>query len=145
MNDSILISLIVDRCANDNEFAIKLLNELTAQLTKNVTTTPVKTDAPVKTNEHWYDAFKSDNTTVKVKGSTVQVTVERGHAKEWHDELRAAGFQWSKKNHNWWAHQDAEKREKVAERNRKNDALTAGMTADEKREFWRNRRAQNAA
>ena len=93
----------------------------------------------------WYDQFRSENTEVKVFASTVQVTVARGHASEWHDILRSNGFSWSRKNRNWWAYQDQQKRAKVAARNAANDAATAGMTAEQKRTYWRERRVNKVA
>lgn len=92
------------------------------------------------TTQEWYDNFRSESTEVKVLASTVQVTVKRGHADEWHDKLRATGFSWSRSNRNWWAYLDDEKRAKVATRNAENDAATAGMTAEQKRAYWAARR-----
>lgn len=91
----------------------------------------------------WYDEFKSANTTVTPMRDTVQVKVARGHADEWHDRLRAAGFKWSKKGF-WWAYNDSKKRSAVAERNIANDSATAGMTKDERRAYWQERNASRA-
>lgn len=95
--------------------------------------------AAVQTN--WYDMFVSEHTEVTVKTNTVQVKVERGHSGEWKPQLRAAGFRWSFKNRVYWAWLDDEKRAEIAARNAENDALTEGMTDDEKRAFWAERRA----
>ena len=103
--------------------------------------TKAKKHAKKHTQQEWYAAFESTSTEVKVLGSTVQVTVKRGHAPEWHDQLRSAGFTWSRKNHNWWAYLNDEQRAKVAKRNIENDAATAGMDNEQKREYWRARRA----
>ena len=91
----------------------------------------------------WYDEFVSANTTVTPMRDTVQVKVARGHADEWHDRLRAAGFKWSKKGF-WWAYYDSKKRAAIAERNIANDTATAGMTKDERRAYWQERNASRA-
>ena len=91
----------------------------------------------------WYDAFASEHTTITLKRDTVQVKVARGYASDWHDKLRHAGFKWSKKGF-WWASLDAQKRSAIAERNIANDAATAGMTKEERREYWRERNASRA-
>ena len=109
-----------------------LSSELVVAGTENVT-------------ENWYDQFRSEHTTVEVKSSTVQVTVERGHAPEWKAQLRAAGFRWSKKNRNYWAWIDDNKRAEVAARNIANDAATEGMTPEERRAYWAERRAKRNA
>lgn len=92
----------------------------------------------------WYDEFKSPDTTVEVKRTQVNVKVARGHASEWHDKLRAAGFTWSKKGF-WWASLDDSKRSAVAQRHASTDAATAGMSKDERREYWRNHNASRKA
>lgn len=103
-----------------------------------------KAEKPEATETKWYDRFRTDVTEVSVKDATVQVKVKRGHGREWHDELRAAGFKWSRKGF-WWAHLDDEKRAERAARNIAIDQATAGMTDEEKRAFWAARRANRAA
>lgn len=109
---------------------------------------PAQASKPITPKEargfQWYDTFKSAHTTVTLKRDTVQVKVDRGYATEWHDKLRAAGFTWSKKGF-WWASLDSKKRQAIADRHIANDAATAGMTKDEKREYWRARNAARAA
>lgn len=92
----------------------------------------------------WWDEFQSPTTTVTITKNTVQVKVKRGYATHWHDTLRHSGFKWSKKGF-WWADMDAKKRQALAERNRANDAATAGMTKEERREYWRNRNAARSS
>lgn len=163
-NTTILATLIAEMCVKDEDFAAKLAATLLSEHVKN--TEPAKPSAakpkPAKPStakpkaakpatrkvstepKRWYDEFRSEFTTVKILKNTVQVKVARGHAPEWHDKLRAAGFSWSKKGF-WWASLDDEKREVVATRNKRNDELTKGMTYEQKREFWRNRKAQSVA
>ena len=99
------------------------------------------------TSEHveWYDMFRSEHTTVTVKSSTVQVAVERGHASEWKAQLRAAGFRWSKNARCYWAWLDDEKRAEIARRNAENDAATEGMTSEQRRAYWAERRTRKTA
>lgn len=105
----------------------------------------IKVITPADARGHqWWDDFKSDNTTVTLLKDTVQVKVARGHADEWHDSLRHAGFKWSKKGF-WWAYLDSKKRNEIAERNRANDAATAGMSKEERRAYWRERNASRVA
>ena len=78
-----------------------------------------------------------------MKASTVQVKVKRGYAERWHNTLRHNGFTWSRKGF-WWAPLDGAQREKTAKKNRRNDALTEGMSKEERREFWRNRAKKSA-
>lgn len=152
---STMVRTILAACKENDELRNALLVGL-CEMTFGGTTASVpapeapapktrKTRKNAKTPKNWYDEFASKDTTVEVKGTTVQVTVARGHADEWHDALRSAGFRWSRGNRNWWAYLDDEKRAQVAERNRETDALTAGMTRDEKREYWRNRKAADKA
>ena len=113
---------------------------------KKAATQPAKSlklvDTPISPRDarghQWYDDFKSPNTTVTLRKTQVQVKVARGHASEWHDTLRAEGFTWSKKGF-WWASLDDKERQKKAERNRANDAATAGMSKDERRAYWQKR------
>ena len=145
---STMVSTILAACKENDELRNALLVGLCQMtLMGNDDSVPApktrKAAKAPKAPKNWYDEFASKDTTVEVKGTTVQVTVARGHADEWHDALRAAGFRWSRGNRNWWAYLDDEKRAQVAERNRETDALTAGMTRDEKREYWRNRKAAN--
>lgn len=107
--------------------------------------TPTKPITPAEARGHqWWDDFESPTTTVTLLKDTVQVKVARGSANEWHDSLRHAGFKWSKKGF-WWAYLDTKKRNAIAERNRANDAATAGMTKEERRAYWRERNASRAA
>lgn len=130
-----LLAIITEACKNDEG----LRDLVIAALAKNEVVE--KTEEP---KAEWYERFISDHTTVKVLSKTVQVKVERGFAKEWHDELRAAGFKWSRKGF-WWASLDDEKRAAVAKRNQENDALTKGMTYEEKKAFWAARKAAKVA
>lgn len=136
-----MANMILAIAQQDDELRNALIAGLCALVLNGGDNIPVS--APV--SENWYDEFSSDVTEVTVKGTTVQVKVARGHAPEWHDRLRAAGFKWSRKNSCWWAYLDDDKRAQVAAHNRESDALTAGMTREEKRDFWRARKAARVA
>lgn len=144
-NDSILAAFVLNLLRDNPEVSAvvfaELLNDAIGVASKTMADEPVV--EPV--TENWYDQFVSEHTTVVVKTSTVHVTIERGHASEWKQQLRNAGFRWSKKNRAYWAWLDDEKRAEIAERNRANDAATAGMTADEKRAYWAARHANKVA
>ena len=113
-----------------------------ADLLSNMLGTEVAVNEP-EPEENWYDQFRSENTTVKVTSENVQVTIARGHADEWKHQLKMAGFRWSKKNRNYWAPLDDDKRAETARRNRENYEATKDMTPEERRAYWANRR--NAA
>lgn len=139
-NTEQMAQFIIATCEGDAELTVAVLRGLIGLVSSNIELVEPVVEVE-SADENWYDEFRSSTTTVKVKGNTVQVDVARGHADEWHDKLRTAGFKWSKKNRNWWAYLDDEKRAEVAKRNIENDKLTAGMTSEQKREFWAARRA----
>ena len=132
-NNANITALIAQICESDTELRDALLVALLNTVTENAEPETV-----------WYDAFKSESTTVQVKATTVQVKVKRGHANEWHDRLRAAGFRWSRKGF-WWAHLDDGKRAEVAAHNAEIDAQTAGMTSEQRRTYWAERRTRKTA
>lgn len=142
--NEIIAALALELLKYDPAFVANLAHEIN-NATVPAPVAPKSEPVAVLASEKWYNRFKSATTTVKVLGSTVQVTVKRGHANEWHDELRASGFKWSKKNHNWWAYLDDEKRAEVAAHNIEVDKATEGMTDEQKREYWRARRAARTA
>jgi len=132
INESINAEQIVEAFLSDPALFAEVLSGLKAAMAISEQARPAS---------NWLDQFKSRHTTVTVKTNTVTVAVERGHASEWKAQLRAAGFRWSFKNRVYWAWLDDEKRAEVAQRNAENDALTEGMTPEEKRAFWAARKA----
>ena len=141
---SLAPSIVAELCKNPTPAPKKA----SAKKPAKKTVTAPKKAAPITPaaarGYQWYDDFKSPHTTVIPKRDTVQVKVERGYASEWHDKLRAAGFTWSKKGF-WWASMDSKKRAAVAERHAANDAATAGMSKEERREYWKERNAARQA
>lgn len=121
-----------------------LLSEVIAGL---VLATNIQQEASESAIEsvNWYDAFESEFTTITVKDNVVTVKVARGHANEFRPQLRAAGFRWGRKCHAYWAWLDDEKRAEVARRNAENDALTEGMTYEQRKAFWAERKARKSA
>jgi len=94
---------------------------------------------PDPKNPMWYDEFCSEQTTVDVggeKATTVKVYVNDGYGPVWHDNLRAAGFRWSKKGF-WWAPKDDMAREAIAMRNIEIDEGIAGLTTEERRAWYK--------
>lgn len=138
------LASIIDMCRDNNELTIAVLESLVELVQNNIESAsePVVNTEP---EVEWYDVFKSEFTEVKVKDNVVTVKVARGHADEFRPQLRAAGFRWGRKCRAYWAWLDDEKRAEVARRNAENDALTEGMSYEERKAFWAERKARKSA
>ena len=150
--ESLALQIVAQMCGNPASAPASAPTPAPAKPKKPVARKPKKAQlslvAPITPSDargtQWWDDFKAPTTDVTVTKTTVQVKVKRGYADKWHDTLRHEGFKWSKKGF-WWAHLDDKKRSAIAERNRANDAATAGMTKEERREYWRKRSAARAS
>ena len=158
---TVLASFVVELLGSNPEFAAALYaaldksglaeqdhkcDEQVEKASKKASKKAGKKDKKAKkAKKAWYSEFDAPTTTLEIEDDVVVVTVAYGHSKEWHDNLRAAGFRWDRKERNWKAFLDDEKRAKTAARNNEIDAQTAGMTPAQKREYWAAKRAARTA